>query len=303
VRQLLTFARTDTAPPAPVAIDRVLREVETMLRRLVGEDVELVVSTSAPGAAVLTDPGQLELVLLNVAANGRDAMPEGGRLTLRTEHAELSHDDRTVPAVALIVSDTGIGMDDETRARVFEPYFTTMPQGRGTGLGLPAVRDVVLRHRGTIALESAKGRGTTLTIHLPITAESAPTSVRLDGGPPSGTETILVVEDDALVRRTTCELLVEAGYRVRDASGGRMALDLLGSGGIDLVLTDVVMPSMSGRELVRRLGRDFPRVRVLVMSGHARDVIADGLEPETPFLAKPFTFDALARRVREALVP
>jgi PAS domain S-box-containing protein len=311
--QLLAFSRRQMLQPRAVDLNVVVRETESLLRRLIGEDIELVTRLEPGLAYVFADPGQLEQVILNLAVNARDAMPRGGTLTLATKALELGPgaDAPAEPApghyAALTVTDTGHGMDDDTRGHVFEPFFTTKEKGKGTGLGLATAYGIVKQTGGDITVDSQPGRGTTFTIALPVDTSGA----RLPEARPDrehargGVETILLAEDEELVRDLITEMLELRGYTVLSAGDGIEALDVAAehSGAIDLLVTDVVMPRLSGRELAEHVARDHPGMRVLYISGYTDDaVLRHGvLEAHTPFLQKPFTAEALARAVRVAI--
>jgi nitrogen-specific signal transduction histidine kinase len=315
-RQLLAFSRRQVLAPKVLDLNAVVANMERMLRRLLGEDIELVTSLDATAGAVNADPGQLEQVLLNLAVNARDAMPPpgGGRLSIETarftlheEHVERRH--RLPPGdyACLVVGDTGVGMDEATQAHLFEPFFTTKEVGKGTGLGLATVYGIVKQSGGYIWVYSERGRGTTVKVYLPRVpgvAEApplapAPSEVR------GGHETVLLVEDAAPVRALARRSLEARGYRVLDASDGPAALELSARHGapIDLLVTDVVMPGMSGRELAERLAPVRPRMKVLYTSGYTDDaMVRQGvLTAGVAFLQKPFVPDSLARKVREVL--
>ncbi len=313
-RQLLAFSRQQVVSPRPLDLNLVVSDLDKMLRRLIGEDVSLTsVPTSGLGL-VKADPGQVEQVLMNLAVNARDAMPQGGKLTIETGNVDLDEDycrlhlgTRPGRYVLLAVSDTGCGMTAEVKARIFEPFFTTKEVGKGTGLGLATVYGIVQQAGGHIEVYSEPGRGTTFKVYLPRVDVPA---VCPEAGPgreenPRGTETVLVVEDEAIVRALTCHVLRESGYRVLEARHGRDALRLCEphAGRIDLLVTDVVMPEMGGRELANRLAERVPGIQVLYLSGYTDDaVVRHGvLEAETAFLQKPFTGRALTRKVREVL--
>jgi CheY-like chemotaxis protein len=286
--------------PTVLDLNDVVRDVEKMLRRLIGEHIELAVTLDARPARVKADAGNLVQLLLNLAVNARDAMPQGGTLTVRTALGDSS--------VAVTVTDTGCGMDAATKARIFEPFFTTKPAGEGTGLGLATAHTIVQHAGGSIAVESEVGQGTTFRIELPVCADRSPAKVtgymrRADVRP---RETVLLVEDEDLVRLLAKRVLEGKGYRVFAAPSGADALDLYPTlpGRVDLVVTDVVMPGMGGRELAGRLRDRQPGLRVLYMSGYTADeVLRQGIEAEAVhFIQKPFTPDGLARKVREVLL-
>jgi signal transduction histidine kinase/CheY-like chemotaxis protein len=314
-RQLLAFGRKQVLQPTVLSLNRIVSDVETMLQRLIGEDVELATQLDPNLGRILADPGQIEQVIVNLAVNARDAMPQGGRMTIETANVYLDDEYArqrvgVIPGhyVMLRVSDTGVGIDAAIRARLFEPFFTTKPQGEGTGLGLATVFGIVQASGGHIAVSSAPGEGATFTVYLPqsvqIPAEGDASGLRPEA-PKPGSETILLVEDDADVRRVIRRFLQERGYRVLEASRASEALDLFQQhdGTVDLVITDVVMPGTSGRELVERLTSIRPEIRVLYVSGYAEDAaVRQGLsDASIVLLEKPFTAQALSSKVRELL--
>jgi CheY-like chemotaxis protein/GAF domain-containing protein len=310
--QLLAFSRKQVLEPKVMTLNTVVTGVEKILRRVIGEDVTLITDLDADLGRVLADPGQLEQVLLNLVVNARDAMPEGGELVIRTanvEHdavARYAHSEaRPGQYVMLAVSDTGCGMDAATRARIFEPFFTTKPTGKGTGLGLATVFGIVKQSGGQVCVDSEPGVGSTFRVYLPLVADSAEAERPESSAIPSGAETILLVEDEPELRELTEEMLTVQGYRVLPARDAEEALQIAAAhpGGIDLLLTDVVMPRMSGRVLVERLVEARPGVRVLYMSGYTDDTISHHgvLAPGIALLAKPFTAPGLARKVRDVL--
>lgn len=314
-RQLLTFSRKAPASPVPLDLNAVLAGMEKFLRRLIGSDVEIV-SRPAPNLGrVMADPGQIEQVIMNLALNARDAMPKGGTLMLETARVELGaeaaerHLDLSPgPHAVLSVSDTGVGMDRETLARIFEPFFTTKGPGEGTGLGLSIVWAIVREAGGGIWVYSEPGKGTTFKIYFPEAKEAAGaagTSVEAAPALPRGTETVLVAEDERSIRRLIRELLTTLGYRVLEAADGDEALRVAKEYGqtIHLLLTDSVMPLMSGPDLACRVAAERPGIRILYMSGYTGPALAangHGVAPAN-FLEKPFTPSALARKVREVL--
>jgi two-component system, cell cycle sensor histidine kinase and response regulator CckA len=313
-RQLLAFSRRQVLQPRPVDLRHVVSGIERMLQRLIGEDIALVISVEKSIGLVRADAGQIEQVLLNLAANARDAMPNGGVLLIRTEEVELSesyvrdHPDVTPgPYVELSVSDTGEGMDADTRAHVFEPFFTTKALGRGTGLGLATVYGIVLQSGGHLALRSERGIGTSVSVFLPRIAGPVDFLVEEPGSAriPRGTETVLLVEDADAVRALAARTLRRAGYSVLEARNAADAIRVSDEQkvAIDLLVTDVVMPGASGPELARQLATRRAGLRILFTSGFpGDDFIRRGLINETtPFLQKPFTPDALSRMVREVL--
>lgn len=310
-QQLLAFSRRQIMQPQIVDLNRIVSDMSIMLERLIGEDVQLVARLGADLRAVKVDIGQISQVVMNLAVNARDAMPAGGRLTIETKNLTISAIDNNgslAPGryVALFIGDTGIGMSDDIQAHIFEPFFTTKPVGKGTGLGLATVYGIVKQSGGSIAVESKLGRGTIFKIYLPQAGQAADLQ-RTDYAAqiPGGTETILLVEDEDMVRDLTSEVLESCGYKVIAARNGAEALHALTleNQKIDLLLTDVVMPQMSGRELAERIARLDPEVPVLFTSGYTGETIshhgifADG----AGFIQKPFTPDQLARKVRETL--
>lgn len=315
-RQLLAFSRQQVLQPTPLDLGGVVRGIESMLQRLIGDRCELQIRTAPSLGRVYADRSQLEQVLVNLALNARDAMPAGGRITIET--APVMLDESYVrrrggvqitpgPYIMLAVSDTGTGMDAGTLARAFEPFFTTKPVGEGTGLGLSTVYGIVKQSGGYVWPYSEPGMGTTFKVYLPrVAAEPGVTEVG-EGlpAPAHGSELVLVVEDEDVVRQLACRTLGSLGYTVVEASHGGEALELLaaGSSGVRLVLSDVVMPGMGGRELGDRVSSSYPGIPILFMSGYTgEDVVQRGLlDPAAPFLPKPFTPDALGRKVRELL--
>ncbi|MBN9522390.1 response regulator [bacterium] len=311
-RQLLAFSRQQVLAPRVLDLNAVVADTASLLRRVIGEDVKLA---TAPGRGlwpVKADPGQVEQVLLNLAVNARDAMPTGGRLTIETADVELDEsyaagrpDARPGPHVLLAVSDTGHGMPPEVLARIFEPFFTTKGVGKGTGLGLATVYGIVKQSGGHVGVYSEVGVGTTFKVYLP-RAESGPgggTAPPRPPAPPRGTETVLVVEDEDAVRALTRHVLRHAGYVVVEAADAGAAARAAEGREIDLLVTDVVMPGLGGRELAERLRASRPGLKVLYLSGYTDDaVVRHGvLHERVHFLQKPFTPAALAWKVREAL--
>jgi PAS domain S-box-containing protein len=313
-RQLLAFSRRQVLQPKVLSLNNVVAETDGMLRRLVGPDIVLDV-TCDPGLwYALADPGQIELVLMNLVVNARDAMPRGGRLSISTSNRELTGESSARPNgmragsyVALEVSDTGVGIDLANQARVFEPFFTTKDPGKGTGLGLSTVYGIVQQSGGHITLESAPGRGATFTVFLPRhIGNDPPAASKVDRRRlPGGTETLLLVEDEAAVRSSARRLLERQGYSVLEARHGADALRIVEESGrpIDLVVTDLVMPEMGGKELAERLRAHRPGLKILFMSGYTEKVITAGgvMPPNTGFVEKPFTVEQLMRRLREIL--
>ncbi|MBL8960989.1 MAG: response regulator, partial [Gemmatimonadetes bacterium] len=312
-RQLLAFSRLEIVEPRVTEFNAIVVEVESMLRRLLGEDVVLVTTLASPSPVVYLDPGQWTQVIMNLAVNARDAMPRGGTLTIETREQEI------LPAAGdvceglspgryanLLVTDTGAGMTAAVRSRIFEPYFTTKPRGRGTGMGLAVVHGIVNQAGGIIRVDSEEGRGTTFDILVPVArGRTASGDVPSVDAVARGSEAILLVEDDDLGRRVTGRALRSAGYAVTEAAHGADALRLLDAMATvpQLLITDVVMPGMSGRELAELLRERLPFLRVLFMSGYTDDaVVRHGVQhAEVAFLQKPYTLEGLRRRVRDVL--
>ena len=313
-RQLLAFSRKQVLQRKVLDLNATVAEMSDMLRRLIGEDVDLLLTLGPAAGRVNADPGQLEQALLNLAVNARDAMPRGGTLGVETDRVELgpAPPDRPDalppgPYAVLRVMDTGVGMDAETRAHIFEPFFTTKEPGKGTGLGLSMVHGVVRQHGGAVRVRSVVGGGTTFEIYLPQVEAAASSSTVDDGGarPATGRETILLVEDEEDVRALAREVLERQGHRVLEAGDGVQALQCYEAEGerIDLILTDVVMPRMSGRELVDRVRAMRPAMPVLYMSGYTEDaILRHGVRDASMLLlGKPFTPADLISKVREVL--
>jgi two-component system cell cycle sensor histidine kinase/response regulator CckA len=314
-RQLLAFSRQQVLQPQVVDLADIVGGLKNMLRRLIGEDIELTVAGDAGLGKILVDPGQMEQVIVNLAVNARDAMPQGGKLTIET--AAVVIDERyaaehvgakTGPHVMLAVSDTGVGMDRATQSRMFEPFFTTKEAGKGTGLGLATVFGIVRQSGGTIWVYSEPGKGTAFKLYFPSTSGAvAPRGSTRPSELPAvrGSETVLVVEDEESVRALACTILRRHGYHVLEAQSGGDALLLCEQHGatIHLLLTDVVMPRMSGRQLAERLLALRPKMKVLFMSGYTNDaVVRHGILDSTiTYMQKPITPEALARKVRGIL--
>jgi len=312
-RQLLAFSRKQVLQPAVLNLNTLVEAAEKMLKRLIGEDVDLALALAKDLGPVRADPGQIEQVIVNLAVNARDAMPTGGMLTIETADVELDEAYASQhagaspgPYVLLAISDTGTGMDEATRTRIFEPFFTTKEAERGTGLGLSTVYGIVRQSGGSIWVYSEIGAGTTFKIYLPRVAEPAD-DVRAGPAqaPTRGTETVLVVEDDKALRRAARRILSSAGYTVLEAADGAEALRVLEghAGPLHLLLTDVVMPGLSGREVAERLCALRPGLKVLFSSGYTDDsILRHGvLDRSVHFIAKPFTRAALTRKVRDVL--
>jgi CheY-like chemotaxis protein len=296
-------------------VNEVVREMYRLLRRIIGEDVELSMSLEPELGHVSADVGQIEQVVVNLAANARDAMPHGGKLTIKTANVDL--DAAAVrmlpglsagPHVLITIADTGVGMDDATLRHVFEPFFTTKPRGRGTGLGLATAFGIIEQSRGRIEVSSRLGRGTTFRIYLPRAAgptEKADPEGSSTSPPPVGHETVLVVEDDDRLRFIVRRILEDAGYGVVVARGSGDVPQMLRemSSGPDLIVSDVVMRNGSGPQVVAELAAAGATARVLYMSGYEdATLVRRGLiQAGTPYLAKPFTADALLRAVRDVL--
>jgi PAS domain S-box-containing protein len=313
-RQLLAFSRMQVLQPRVLDLNEVVAGMIQMVSRVIGANIELAFLPGANLGRVKADPSQIEQVALNLVVNARDAMPDGGRLTIETSNVQLERDYATQhavvdpgPYVMLTVSDTGTGMDAATKARIFEPFFTTKSQGRGTGLGLATVYGVVKQSGGYVWVYSELGHGTTFKVYLPMVqapAEKTAPERTVQGHEP-GTETILFVEDEQSVRELVSEYLSARGYQVLDASDGQQALDIAAAhpGKIQLLITDVVMPRLSGRELAARLTAARPDLKVLYISGYTDDsVFRHGvLQGGMDFLQKPFNLKALAAKIREVL--
>jgi len=313
-RQLLAFSRQQVLAPQVLDLNTVIKGLHSMLCRLIGEDVELTTIPAKGLGQVQADPGQIEQILLNLAVNARDAMPGGGKLTIESANVDLdetySREHANVkpgPHVMLAVSDTGAGMDAGTQKRIFEPFFTTKEKGKGTGLGLSTVYGIVKQSGGHIWVYSELGRGTTLKIYLPrLDAPIEALTPAVDGKEKSrGAETVLLVEDDTSIRNLVSETMGSKGYQVLKAADGEVALKVAQEhpGVIHLLLTDLVMPGISGRVLAERMAALYPQMKVLFMSGYTDDAVVrtGGLGSEMAFLQKPFTPDGLARKVRQVL--
>ncbi|MEW6320893.1 MAG: MASE1 domain-containing protein [Acidobacteriota bacterium] len=312
-RQMLAFSRRQILQPKVIDLNTALSKVEPMLRRVIGEDIVMTIAPRATHALTRVDPGQVEQVIMNLVVNARDAMPQGGRLTVETGDALLDEeavrenpDARPGPYVMLAVSDTGVGMPAEVRARIFEPYFTTKEVGKGTGLGLSTVYGIIRQSDGHISVYSEPGLGTTFRVYLP-RAEAAAVAATDDATRqmPTGTEHVLLVEDESSVRRLSREILTRLGYSVTEAASGRagLALGTDDTRHFDVALCDVILGDMSGPAVVEALRALRPSIRVLYMSGYTDDAIVSTgvLESGQPFLQKPFTPAQLAHKIREVL--
>jgi two-component system cell cycle sensor histidine kinase/response regulator CckA len=309
-QQLLAFSRRQVLQPKVLNLNEILAEMEPMLKRLIGENIALVTAPDAELLATRSDLAQIEQVVLNLSVNARDAMLGGGRLELRTANVELDEEQARVagsepgPHVVLEVRDTGHGMEPETLEHAFEPFFTTKDQGKGTGLGLATVLGIVQQSGGGIVVESQPGEGTVFRIFLPAVTDALTPDEPVAARPERGHETILLVEDESIVRELLARVLRTQGYAVIEARDGDEALAIAAEEpSIDLLLTDVVMPGISGRELSERLAAERPELLILFMSGYTDEAIVHhGVrEGEAEFIAKPFTPDALARKVRAVL--
>jgi PAS domain S-box-containing protein len=313
-RQLLAFSRQQILLPVVLYLNEIITETMKMLQRLIGEDIELITVLSPDAGPVEVDPGQVTQVIMNLAVNARDAMPHGGKLTIETANVFLAPDYASqhvgvLPGayVMLAISDNGTGMSAKTQQHIFEPFFTTKEVGKGTGLGLSTVYGIVKQSGGNIGVYSEEGIGTTFKIYLPRVVGQAKESKRRDSPDdfPRGTETILLVEDEEMVRSLTRQILEECGYTVLEAQNGVEAISLCEKQDcqIDLLMTDVVMPQMGGRELAERFARVYPWMKILFTSGYTDDaVVRHGvINAETNFIQKPFTPDRLAHKVRKVL--
>jgi two-component system cell cycle sensor histidine kinase/response regulator CckA len=312
-RQLLAFSRRQVLQPKVLDLNRLVTSLSTMLRRLIGEDVDLRVELGSDLGRVSADPSQIEQVLMNLVINSRDAMPQGGALTIETANVTLdsAYAGRHIavkpgPYVLLAVSDNGAGMDAATKARLFEPFFTTKGVGRGTGLGLSTVFGIVKQSGGSLEVYSEPGRGTSFKVYLPRIDQ--PVALEAEGPKTQawrGSETILLVEDDDMVRNLVRETLERHGYKVLDSAGPLDARRVVENhrSPIHLLITDVVMPKVSGRELAEQMVRERPSMKVLYMSGYTDNAVVNSgiLKKEVAFLQKPFTPGALIDKVREVL--
>ncbi|MBK8164419.1 MAG: response regulator [bacterium] len=307
-RQLLAYSRRQVLSPQVLELGGVVEQLGEMLRRLIGEHIRLRIDTDARGSWALVDRSQIEQVIVNLVVNARDAMPDGGELVITVacagdDHATGVHDG---PHVALVVADTGVGMDEAVRARAFDPFFTTKDRGKGTGLGLSTVYGIVRQSGGDVFLDSRPGQGTTVTVCLPRVAPgAAPEAAAPARIAAHATATILVAEDEPMVRELTADCLARAGFTVLSAADGEAALELAAAhaGPLDLLLTDVVMPRLGGRELAARLRAARPDLRVLFISGYTDDArdLREAAGPGGDFLHKPFSPEELVARVRALL--
>jgi len=311
-RQLLAFSRKQVLAPRVLDLNDVVSNIEKMLRRLIGEDIMLTSILRPNLHYIKVDPGQIEQVIINLALNARDAMPDGGRLTIETSTVEISEEDcenrldyKPGRYVAMMITDTGRGMAPEIKEHIFEPFFTTKPQGKGTGLGLATVFGIVKQSEGQIDVESEVGAGTRFRMLFPVTNEPAAPGMADNTAARNGTETILFVEDESSVRQVAKLILHKYGYKVLEATNGKEAIKLVESNQetIHLVVTDVVMPEMSGRHLAEHLRCRYPEIKLLFMSGYTDDAVVQRgiIEEKESFLQKPFSPLVLAKKVRTVL--
>jgi PAS domain S-box-containing protein len=311
-RQLLAFSRKQLLELKVVDVNTIISDMERLLTPLIGENIELTTRLDSSLGRTRADAGQLEQVLMNLVVNAKDAMPDGGKITIQTCNVELDSSHRREhsyiepgPYVMLSVTDTGCGMDKETQARIFEPFFTTKEKGKGTGLGLSTVYGIVKQSGGYVFAQSELGHGTTFRIFLPRVEQKAElvNAVRHPREQTRGSETVLLVEDEESVRQLVKETLESRGYTVLEAEDGEHALAIAAKkGAVQLMITDVVMPGINGQELAKEISKTHPKTKVLFLSGYAEDTIRqDALEPGTAFLQKPFTLQTLLRKVREVL--
>jgi CheY-like chemotaxis protein len=314
-RQLLAFSRKQVLQPVPLDLSETAAGLEKMLRRILGEDIDYIQNLAPSLGLTMADPGQIEQVLMNLVVNARDAMPEGGKLTVTTSNVEMDGEYLTHhptlkpgPYVLLTVTDSGCGMDGPTKAKIFEPFFTTKEKGRGTGLGLSTVYGIVKQSGGDIWVYSEPGHGTTFKIYLPRDLTATAAAIQSLGGVPgrsTGTETIFLVEDEGALREAARRTLAEAGYRVLTAKDGEEALGLCEHHleELHVLLTDVVMPGMGGRTLAQKLTERRPNLKVIYMSGYTDDAIIHHgvIDFGTHFLGKPFSGNDLKLKIREVL--
>jgi CheY-like chemotaxis protein len=315
-RQLLAFSRKQMIQPKILDLNKLLAGIKKMLVRLIGENIEILVIPEPGLWQVEIDPGQMEQVVMNLVVNARDAMPDGGKLTIQTANTYLDEDyfseqnileDQPGSYVMVAVSDTGSGMDKVTQEHIFEPFYSTKEKGKGTGLGLSTVYGIIKQNNGFIWVYSEPGQGSVFKVYFPRIKADAD-SEKIEQQPEDvigGSETVLLVEDDDGLRKLLQGILNKKGYKVLEAENGEDALRISRThdGSIDLILTDVVMPKMSGKKVVERLQRLYPHVKVIYMSGYTDDAIVHHgvLEPGINFIEKPFTTEKLARKIREVL--
>jgi CheY-like chemotaxis protein len=316
-RQLLAFGRRQMLQPRLLDLNDVIRDTAGLLRRLVNEHVRVVLNLEDGLPPLEADPSQLVQVLLNLAANARDAMPDGGELRITTARVDLSEEGSLRAGtsgpgahLALRVQDTGVGIEESQQALIFEPFFTTKGVGKGTGLGLATVYGIVKQSGGAVSVRSRPGEGTTFTVFMPAVVDGVVTAVEPEKprqhDADSGSETVLLVEDEPSVRRLLARVLGRAGYHVLEASNGLQALEVENAfdGPIEAVITDVIMPEMGGVELVRVLQRSRPGLTVLFVSGYTRGEVMDGIasaDSRCVFMAKPFSPEQLVSALRDAL--
>ena len=308
-RHLLAFSRRQVVQPIFLDLNAIVARTDTILSRIIGDDVELVSVLGPDLGTIKVDPSQVEQVLMNLAVNARDAMPQGGKITIATANVEIDQTNAWQHSAAkpgsyvmLTVSDTGIGMDKETQSRIFEPFFSTKDDGKGTGLGLSTVFGIVRQSAATIGIDSEPGRGTSFKIYFPLCDESPAVIQQVEATPlRGGSETILLVEDAAPLRELTRRILEDSGYTVLDSGDPAETIRMAGryKGPLPLMITDVVLPGFSGYVLAGRLAAARPETKVLYTSGYADHDVVVG--PDCAFLEKPFTRDALVRKVRELL--
>jgi PAS domain S-box-containing protein len=312
--QLLAFSRKQILQPKVLKLNTVVTDMSVMLRRLIGEDIELIEVAQPDLGTISADPGQIQQIIMNIAVNARDAMPQGGRFTIETANIDLDESYcrrhpalKAGPHVMMALSDNGVGMDTATQSHIFEPFFTTKEKGKGTGLGLSTVYGIVNQSNGSISVYSEPGKGTTFKVYFPRlggTVIAAPAKIR-SGEVIRGGETVLIAEDESSVRALIARVLRERGYTVLEAPDGMEALRVARdcSGNIDLIVTDVVMPKLSGTELVSQLETTKPGIKALYLSGYTdSSIVHHGLlGPKVAFLQKPFTIERLARKVREVI--
>ncbi len=312
--QFLVFARKQIRQPEILDLNSEIAQMGSFLRRIIREDIDLIVVPGPQLGLINADPVQIQQVIMNLAANARDAMPTGGKLIIETSNAEFDakHDEERLAAaegsyVMLTVSDTGVGMDEDVQARIFEPVFSTKGKDKGTGLGLATVYGIVKQNGGHIRVYSEPGNGTTFKIYFPLVHAAEPRTVVVDKdlSSLSGSETVLIVEDEGAVRGLACRILRNLGYHVLEASEGNEALRIVGEyeGTIHLIVTDMIMPGISGKDLVSRIDETRPGVKSLFISGYMdNSVVHQGiLDPKIAFLQKPFAVKAFASAVREAI--
>ena len=313
-RQLLAFSRMQVLQPQVINLNSIIEEMGKLLPRLIGEDIELVVRADQELGAIRADASQMEQIIMNLAVNSRDAMPNGGKLVIETRNADL---DQTYTAshplmkpgayIQLTVSDSGTGMDAETQSHIFEPFFTTKEKGKGTGLGLATVYGIVKQSGGFIWVYSELGKGTSFKIYIPRVdqAEEHPGAPKPTAEVPTGTETVLLTEDEQDVREIAREFLESGGYKVVEAKDASEAVQLARqhNGAIDLLVTDMVMPGMTGQELAVQLQREYPGLCIVFMSGYSEHAATEmaNADPTVRLLSKPFSRGALLRTVREIL--